>query len=355
MDSRQCVTHAFQIAGLSPFGIEISFLAEGAWHEAYRVKSKELGELVVRFPKKESYGKPFQYRESELYVEYAGAGYFYRLANQVKKGICPEFHTYYVDPEFTFTIESFKGPTMDFREMDNKQCYRIGRQCGEFSRAMSDNPYGLTGLGQLEYCNGSLAGKNKDDIRHHWKSSTESKWKHLDRLKQSGFYLHDIGVIKHTLEEIITTRLGRHAELFLSNRDTSPENIVINQGNLSLIDPLPIIQDKYAAAGNLLNNYNTVFASFYRSPRYERHQFHKYEKELKEFGSGFLDGFSQGDANVEHMVKTEEFLSLLDMTSSHVEILHRDFDREMYLRLGDRNAVEERVFRYLRLLEQFCF
>lgn len=346
------VEAALEVAGLGKNGLQVSYLAEGAWHEAHLISTTETGPLVVRFPKPFSYGKPFMYNERELKAEYGGRGLYYRLANGVSKGICPPYYTYYVSPELSFTIETYSGPVMSLAAADEAEVARWGAQCGRFFRQMDRAGVEMEGFGFLDWNDGKLTGDHQQDFRAYWVEDTEGYMESWERLQCAGYGSEAAGV-KRMLEEIVPFRLRRTPGLSLTNRDVSPENLIICEAGVRLIDPVPIIYDGYAFAGNVLNNFNTLFPSFHRSPRYERHQFDRYRPLLRSFADGFLEGYAQGDPEMVYALRVEQFLMLLDLTCDHIGLLEHDMTEEAVLRYGDKAAVEERIPAYIASLEQF--
>lgn len=343
---------ALELAGLGKNGLQASYLAEGAWHEAYLISTAETGPLVARFPKPFSYGKPFVYNERELRAEYGGRGLYYRLANGVSEGICPPYYTYSVSPELSFTIETYSGPVMSLAAADEAEAARWGAECGRFFRSMDQVSVELEGFGFLDWKDGKLAGDHQQDFLAYWVEDTEGYLESWERLQRAG-YGSEAGCVKRMLDEIVRLRLRRTPELSLTNRDVSPENIIICESGVRLIDPVPILYDDFAFAGNVLNNFNTLFPSFYRSPRYERHGFDRYRPLLRSFADGFLEGYAQGDPEIVYALRVEQFLMLLDLTCDHIGLLEHDMTEEARLRYGDKAAVEERIPLYIAALELF--
>ncbi|WP_182914687.1 hypothetical protein [Paenibacillus thiaminolyticus] len=141
----------------------------------------------------------------------------------------------------------------------------------------------------------------------------------------------------------------------MTNRDISPENIIVDNQLLRLIAALPLQYDDHAFAGNLLNNFNTLFPSYDRSPRYAKHNFGSYRAQLNGFAEGYLAGYAAGDESIEYSLKVEEFLMLLDLACHHTGLLNEEWNEGIQLRVGDRAAVKERIPEYIRRLEQFAF
>ncbi|MDQ0175892.1 hypothetical protein [Bacillus chungangensis] len=346
------VATALEIKKIGRENLTVSFLGEGAWHEAYLFSTNELESTVIRFPKAFSYGKPFTYDESELFAEYDGRGYYYRQANKIRKGICPKFYTYHVDPKHSFTIESYCGDTMSLKTMDHQQAVMLGNQCGEFFREMHETTPNIEGFGFLSWSNGKLQGEIQTDIHQYWKEETEEAWEQFEDLKHSK-YAFDASSVMEKIKTITEHRLKTGCTLSLANRDVSPENLIVFQNSLRLIDPLPIIYSGHVFAGNLMNNFRTLFPTYHRSPRYKQHHFHLVKNQLEWFADGFIDGYAQAEMDVRYSVFAEEFLLLLDLAHHHLKLLEEDFTEEVVLRVGNRHAVAERLPIYLRKLEAF--
>lgn len=112
---------AFENSGYSSLQSRTNFqlLGEGALHEAYSVKLSGNHSLVVRFPKKQAYGKNVIFNCREMFSEYGGNGFYYQQANSVMPGICTEEYDFHVDPELTYTIESYMGQSIDLLATDS--------------------------------------------------------------------------------------------------------------------------------------------------------------------------------------------------------------------------------------------
>lgn len=165
-----------------------------------------------------------------------------------------------------------------------------------------------------------LPGKSKD-LQAYWEEEANEYREQFEQLVQAGIPLRE-DRIRGKLEEAIRYRLGRTPRLSLTNRDISPENIIVDNQRLRLIDPLPLQYDDHAFSGNLLNNFNTLFPSYDRSPRYAKHNFGSYRAQLNGFAEGYLAGYAEGDERVEYSLKVEEFLMLLDLACHHAGLLN---------------------------------
>lgn len=353
MEMKQQIEAALEFKGMSLDGLSFSFLGEGAWYEAYLFSTKEQEASVIRFPKKISYGEPFVYDEQVLLAECAGRGFYYQQANRVVQGICPEDFTYHVQPEMTFTIESYSGRTISLSETNPSQAFGLGRECGELFQGMNRSGLQMEGFGFLEWNEGKLVGCLQEELGQYWREDTEGYREQLEQLLNSGISMN-ADKVRGNLDEILHFRQQRLPKLTLTNRDVSPENIIVRDNSLCLIDPFPLFYDGDVFAGNLLNNFNTLFPAYYRSPRYEKHQFHLYRDQLSGFAEGFLAGYAQGDKVLRYSVLAEEFLMLLDLVTDHVSLLKDQMNEGQVLRFGNRSAVEERIPGFIQKLEEFA-
>lgn len=348
---KEAIVKSLEMKGLGTKRLAWAHIGEGAWHTAYRIATNEHDSMVIRFPKPFAYGQPFRYDEAELTAEYAGRGYYYERANRVRPGICPEFYMYSVHPEHSFTIESYCGPAYSLEDSDGGLNIRLGRQCGELFAAMERNEPELPGFGFLEWSNGMLTAGMEEDFAAYWKRDTEGYLEQFDVLARSPFSF-DAASVKDRLQAIAERRLQAECKLSLTNRDISPENMIVRHDSLRIIDPLPLIYNGHTFAGNLLNNYYTLFPSYFRSPRYRKHRFDKHAAKLRQFADGFLEGYAQADPLVRESVLAEQYLMLFDLTCDHLKLLEGEFTESLTLRVGDKDAVAERLPLYLRKLEE---
>jgi hypothetical protein len=134
----------------------------------------------------------------------------------------------------------------------------------------------------------------------------------------------------------------------------TPENILLhNDSRVSLIDPVPLLYSGDSLAGNFVNNYHTLFSTFYNSPRYAKHQFDRFEDKLLTIADGFMEGYCNGDSNVERRVKQEEFIKLTSLTASQFKILHSEMTLEQKIRYGEKDVIANRIPVLVKRIEEF--
>src|SRR5690625_2808096 len=167
---------------------DFQLLGEGAWHEAYLVNPSREHSLVVRFPKKQAYGKTVLFNLDEMISEYGGNGFYYQQANKIMPGICPEEYDFHVESELTYTIESYMGQPISLSTINPSMGKEYGVQLGEFFQRMDEVEPGIVGFGRIIWNNDGFEGihtgepqKNTDDE----KSEIQTNWTQLQNAKLS--------------------------------------------------------------------------------------------------------------------------------------------------------------------------
>ncbi|MFG6496521.1 hypothetical protein P8610_14240 [Fictibacillus sp. UD] len=350
------IDYALQKSGLEELKdpTQVQYLGEGAWHYAYLVQLRIGDPVVVRFPKAEAYGRKIEFDEAASYAEYAGTKAYYELANSVKPGICPEFFYYHVEKDKTFTVESYAGKAIKLEHFTYVEAFQVGAELGEFFRNMNTAKHGLKGFGYLQWNGNKIEGQIKSSASAFMKEENEeyiSDFKKFMNTYNSS--IHPAALIQ--LQECMKNREIDEHNITFANQDTSPENVLIHlDGRVSLIDPVPILYSGDSLAGNFLNNYRTLFPTFYNAPRYAKHEFDRFEDRLHRMADGFLEGYSNGDLIVKQRVKQEEFIQLTSLAASHWELLQSDeLTSEQKIRYGEREAIANRIPVLVKRIEEF--
>lgn len=331
---------------------EYELLGEGAWHKAYLVKSSKSHNLVIRFPKKQAYGKIVLFDSQELLSEYSGNGFYYRQANMIMPGICPEEYDFHVDSELTYTVESYMGQSINLLVTDSLMGRDYGIQMGDFCRKMDDVKTALAGFGHITWMDGELEGFYKEDslkLMSDEKDKFQFEWARLRDAKLS----FDRSSIQEKLSLCLENRSV--SSISLTNQDISPENLIIRDGRIHLIDPRPVLNRGVAYAGDFVNDYKILFPTYYQAPRYIKNRFHKHKDVLYALATGFEDGYTIGLVERKKALKIEQFLQLFSLCYRNYDTLQEEINTETYLRMGDKKAIESRLPIYLRELEKFEF
>lgn len=350
------IDYALQKSGLEMLKdpTQVQYLGEGAWHYAYLVQLPIGDQVVVRFPKTVAYGREIDFDEASTIAEYAGTKAYYELANSVKPGICPEFFYYHVEKNKTFTVESYAGKSIKLEHFTYVEAFQVGAELGEFFRNMNAAKHGLKGFGYLKWDGKNIEGQNKSSVSEFMKNEnveylTDFR-NFIDTYDRS---IHSAALIQ--LQECMKNREMDEHSIIFTNQDTSPENVLIHlDGRVSLIDPVPLLYSGDSLAGNFLNNYRTLFPTFYNAPRYAKHEFDRFEDRLHKIADGFLEGYSNGDLSVKKRVKQEEFIKLTSLAASHWELLRSDeLTQEQKIRYGERDAIANRLTVLVNKIQEF--
>lgn len=329
---------------------DFQLLGEGSWHEAYLVKPSREHSLVVRFPKKQVYGKTVLFNRHDMMSEYGGNGLYYQQANKIMPGICPEEYYFSVNSELTYTIESYMGQPINLSATNPSTAKEYGVQLGVFFKKMEEVEPGIEGLGHIIWNDDGFEGIYKgkpQKIIDDEKSDIQSNW----ILLQKANFSFNRQAIQDKLSWCLEKR--SFPTISLTNQDTSPENMIIRNGRVHLIDPRPVLYSGVGAAGDFVNNYMTLFPTYYESPRYIKHQFHKHKDVLYALATGFERAYIDSSVERKAFLKIEQFLQLFSLCYSHYKVLCREIDTETYLRMGDRDVIESRLSTYLKGLETF--
>ncbi|MBL0385072.1 hypothetical protein JJB07_00310 [Tumebacillus sp. ITR2] len=350
------IADALQIAGLPALTspeFDVKELGEGAWHIAYLLQLADGRQMVLRFQKEESYCKPLRYDEKLFRSEYGAQQLYYAYANKVQPGVCPEDFFYHVSEHLTFTIESYAGPTVQLSALDTEGAYEVGKQIGVYFRAVDGVPVEVQGFGFLEWDGEKIHGAAPGDAHANLREEIAEYREELQALLDSELSFARDAVLR-TFEGVAANRLTDDELIVLTNRDLSPENLVLAEGRVRIIDPLPLAYSNMVFAGNFLNCYRNLFPSFHKAPRYERHNFHLYRTQLTAIADGFLDAYSDGDLERRKRINGEHFFMLLSLVYRHYSLLQQqDLNMETTIRYGTREAIAERLPVLLQSLE--CF
>ncbi|WP_298827913.1 hypothetical protein [uncultured Planococcus sp.] len=329
---------ALQHAGIN----SAEYLGEGAWHYAWKVSRAGI-DLVLRIPKASAYGKQVPFDEETLKADYGGTELYYRTVNKAVAGAAPSFFQYHVSPELTYTLESFGGEKIDLHKLTDGEAYRIGREIGYIHRKTEEIPHGLEGFGYLKWSQtqglqGSLSGSAEAFL-------IEESEEHLADYQALSAVLPEFE--DKTLGEAIRMSVELRKQTFtktlLVNQDVSPENILMNDNRVVVIDPFPSVYYPRGMAGNFMNLYETFFVALADTDRYKQHDFSAVAHILRMIGNGFLEGYSEGDAHIANQVRGEQLLQLLETANIHHQLLSEDMTEGIRIRYGTKQQIENRL------------
>lgn len=328
------------------------YLGEGAWHQAWKLTSDQHKPLVLRIPKKYAYNKEVSYNESALKAEYGGTDLYYRSVNQVVPGAAPEMFVYHISKELTYTMESFAGNHVNLHKLSKDDALEMGEKIGQLYRKVEQVDHGLEGIGYLAWNKErSLHGQFLSDYKEFIEDECKEVMDDYDELaiKRPIFDNPDL---RKTIKKICETRLKAISHPVLTNQDASPENWLIDKGQIRLIDPLPILYFGEVMAGNFMNLYETLFVELAHTERYKKHQFNECQEILQSIADGFVKGYCALNLDSIMILRGEQMLQVLDSAVNHVRMLEEGLNEEQIIRYGSKEDIEERltVF-YHKLIE----
>ncbi|TWT14621.1 hypothetical protein FQV28_01205 [Planomicrobium sp. CPCC 101079] len=321
---------------------EASFLGEGAWHHAWKINTGEQV-LVLRIPKEIAYGKTVEFDKAALNAEYRGTALYYQTVNQAVRGAAPEYFRFYVSEELSYTLEAFAGERLNIHGLIDEEAFKIGENIGRIYRETEEVPHGLNGFGYLYWSEqdglkGSLEGNPYDNLLE----ENEEQLADYQFLCQANPVIKEEKMSK-AITEACDIRKRAFTKVSLSNQDASPENLVLSEGQVRIIDPYPIVYYARGMAGNFMNLYETLFALLADTERYGKLGYDKCAEILRWMAKGFLAGYSAGNEQVAREVRAEQLLQLLESAFSHQKMLDGELTKSMRIRYGNKEAIKKRL------------
>ena len=322
---------------------KVENLGEGAWHRAWKVTSDRHDPVVLRVPKKIAYQKEVVYDESALKAEYGGTEIYYRCVNAVVAGAAPEMFKNYVSEEMTYTLESFAGTHVDLHQLNKDDAQMLGENIGQLYRKVEQVEHGIEGFGFLAWneeqgIHGQFSSDFNVFIEEECKEVMDD-YRELSAKSQ----LFENPQLKKALLRICETRLKEITHPVLTNQDASPENWLMNKGQLRIIDPLPIVYFGEVMAANFLNLYETLFVELAHTERYGKHRFHECQEALQSIANGFIVGYCEDKSQLIALLRGEQLLQVLDSAIRHLRMLESIMTEEQIIRFGSKEDVEKRL------------
>lgn len=335
---------------------KVEVLGEGAWHQAWKLTSDRHKPFVLRIPKKIAYKKEVAFNESALKAEYGGTEIYYRSVNQVVSGAAPETFVYHVSKELTYTLESFAGNHVNLHVLNKDNAHQLGEEIGQLYHKVEQVNHGLEGFGYLAWDEEKgLHGQFSSDFKAFIEEECQEVMDDYHELSTKR-PLFDNSDLKETINKISKTRLNVISHPVLTNQDASPENWLLDNGQIRLIDPLPILYFGEVMAGNFLNLYETLFVELSHTERYEKHRFHECKETLQSIANGFVQGYCAQSPELICILRGEQLLQVLDSAVNHVRMLEEGLTQEQIIRYGPKEDVEARLtvfYKKLIDLQQF--
>ncbi|MET0787445.1 MAG: hypothetical protein ABWX61_06220 [Paenisporosarcina sp.] len=335
---------------------KVEDLGEGAWHRAWKLTSDQHEPSVLRIPKKIAYKKEVPYDESALKAEYGGTEIYYRSVNQVVSGAAPDKFVYHVSEELTYTVESFAGKHVNLHKLNREDAHQLGEDIGQLYRKIEQVEHGVEGIGFFAW--NEERGVHGQFLSDYQKFIEDECTEIMDDYHELSKKrpLFNEPELKKAIQRICETRIKVINHPVLTNQDASPENWLIDKGQIRLIDPLPIVYFGEVMAANFMNLYETLFVELAHTERYGKHRFHECQETLQSIADGFIQGYCEQNPDLICILRGEQILQVLDTAVRHLQMLEAGLNQEQIIRFGSKEEVEERLtvfYKKLIDLQQF--
>lgn len=333
---------------------EISKIGEGAWHSVYKIERNMDEDIVIRIKKKNAYGQLQEYKELDLISEYESSKAYYGLANQCSVNICPPFFEYFLDEKLVFTVESFMGKGLRIHDLNHVEAYTLGKKLGIFFQAMHRKSPAIQGFGNLLWNGECLEGSVQMDIAQIW-NSDNNHYIHIMQQLVVAELDFDRNLLVERIMTIIKNRRGNQQSISLVNQDITPENILFDDHNVSLIDPFPRLDFDLKYAGYFVFCYKFLFAAYADAPRYQQFQYNENNEILSKIADGFIDEYIAENKYLYKQIMDEYILWTLLETYDHFDMLkHEKLSCKTMLQMGNKTVINRRLGLCLNRLVTLC-
>lgn len=326
-------------------------IGEGAWHNVYKIERKHEGELVLRIRKKESYGQLQEYNEIDLITEYESSKAYYHQANQTSFHICPLFFDYILDESLVFTVESFMGIGKKLQDLSHSESHVIGGKLGRFFKRMHEKIPEIKGFGNIIWNGKRLEGNIQQETNLIWQHDNDIYLSILNELTNSDLKFDRKRVVDKVVN-IIDKRRKSPQTISLVNQDVTPENIIFDLENVSLIDPFPRLDFDLKYAGYFVFCYKFLLPAYSNAPRYRKHAYDQNSKIMSRIADGFIKGYIDNNEKLQHRLLEEYVLWVLVETHEHYETLNEsELNAKTLQQMGDKEMIKNRLSLCLKELE----
>jgi hypothetical protein len=343
----RCGYHPLQTRG------DFNQVGAGAWHDAYKVQPHGQAELVVRLRKQVIYGQTEVWDAQTLHEDYAPVGLYYQVANRAHPGVCPAIYDYRIDPDLTFTIESFlPGRPLPLDSLSIPGAVEIGQALGEFFRNMHSHSTTLPGHGDLTWSGGQITAARQVPAGQIWQGRRAEYQAQLEALTASALEFNRAR-INQKFALALESRNPAADPVALVNQDITPENLLVYERRwVGLVDPVPALDNGTYYAAWFTHCYRLFLPTLSNAPRYVRHNFRARSTVLSAIADGFTSGYCQHDPLIFQDLRIDEFFWALDLAHENYELLRNRMNPEMRLRRGTPDDVAGALQRALQTLQK---
>ncbi|WP_290778684.1 hypothetical protein [Exiguobacterium sp. UBA5002] len=334
-------------------------IGEGAWHSVYRVTRSEDQDLVIRLKKNEAYGELQQIDEQELTTEYESTKAYYLHANKSNQTVCPNFYQYFIEKDLVFTVETFMGSGTDLLLLDQDKAHSYGTKLGRIYHNIHNYKTSIAGFGELHWNGKTLQGsdlRNEDEL---WLEENEHVLTTLNMLIHSSLCFDKEKVGKH-IHALLENRRTQVQNISLVNQDVTPENLILTDEHIAIIDPFPRLDFDLKYAAYFVFCYIFLLPAFSNAPRYINQAYKEKSYVLNKIADGFISGYCSNVVGDERTTQTRRLLDeytlwILQEAYEHFDILHQfHLTHKTTQQMGNREMITARLHLCLEELEKWC-
>ncbi|MUK90622.1 hypothetical protein GMD78_19885 [Ornithinibacillus sp. L9] len=338
---------------------QVTKIGEGAWHRVYKLEDLRDEEFVLRIKKKEAYGEVQDFDSDELCSEYESTRSYYQHANESCSNVCPSFFQYFIEEDLVFTLETFMGIGQDLSLLTNKDAISYGKRLGYFFKKIHNKSPVIKGFGNLYWNGETLQGNNHQSINELWEEDNDHYIKILYVLNHSKLDFNKENVTEN-VNDLIKCRRKQIQEVSLVNQDITPENIILNTGKISIIDPFPKLDFGLKYAAYFVFCYKFLLPSFSNAPRYINNAYSEKSGILNDIAEGYIKGYFHDMSLDEYTNQVKRLMDeytlwMLQEAYEHYEVLHEEkLTNKIIQQMGPREVIDERLNLIIRELETLC-
>ena len=338
---------------------QILKIGEGAWHTVYQLKRIDDQDLVIRMKKNKAYGELQQIDEQELTTEYESTKAYYLHANTSDQNVCPDFYEYFIEDDTVFTVETFMGRGTDLLLLDQNKAHSYGTKLGQIFHRIHNHETSIAGFGELHWQGKTLRGSDSKNSDPLWQEENEHVLTALNTLIHSSLCFDKEKVGQH-IHALIKNRRTQIQNISLVNQDVTPENLILTDEHIAIIDPFPRLDFDLKYAAYFVFCYKFLLPAFSNAPRYINQAYQEKSNVLNNIADGFISGYCFNVVGDERTTQIRRLLDeytlwILQEAYEHYDILNQPhLNHKTTQQMGNREMITDRLHLCLEELEKRC-
>lgn len=338
---------------------QIIKIGEGAWHTVYKLKRVDDQDLVIRIKKNEAYGELQQIDEQELTTEYESTKAYYSHANKSNQNVCPNFYQYFIEKDLVFTVETFMGSGTDLLLLDQNKVHSYGTKLGRIYHNIHNHKSSIAGFGELHWNGKTLHGRDLRNIDELWQEENDHVLTALNTLIHSSLCFDKEKVGQH-IHALLENRRTQVQNISLVNQDVTPENLILSNKHIAIIDPFPRLDFDLKYAAYFVFCYKFLLPAFSNAPRYINQAYQEKRNVLNAIADGFIRGYFFDVVGDELITQSRRLLDeytlwVLQEAYEHYDVLNQPhLNHKTTQQMGNRELITARLHLCLEELEKWC-